>query len=61
MTERASALVAERARLEEMARDIEGRVSARASELEQVRAKREALIKAIADGTRVLDDGCARP
>jgi chromosome segregation protein len=56
MTERASALVAERARLEEMAHDIEGRVSARASELEQVRAKREALIKAIADGTRVLDE-----
>ena len=30
MTERASALVAERARLEEIARDIEGRVAARA-------------------------------
>ena len=56
MTERASALVAERARLEEIARDIEGRVAARASELEQVRAKREALIQAIADGTRLLDD-----
>ena len=56
MTERASALVAERARLEDMARDIEGRVAARASELEQVRAKREALIQAIADSTRLLDD-----
>jgi chromosome segregation protein len=56
MTERASALVAERARLEDIARDIEGRVAARASELEQVRAKREALIQAIADGTRLLDD-----
>jgi chromosome segregation protein len=56
MTERASALVAERARLEDMARDIEGRVAARASELEQVGAKREALIQAIADGTRLLDD-----
>jgi chromosome segregation protein len=56
MTERASALVAERARLEDMARDIETRVAARASELEQVRAKREALIRAIAEGTRLLDD-----
>jgi len=56
MTERASALVAERARLEEIARDIDGRVAARASELEQVHAKREALIQAIADGTRLLDD-----
>ena len=56
MVERTSALEAEVARLEEAARDVEQRIAARASELEQARTRREALLQAVADETRTLDD-----
>ena len=55
MIERISALEAEVSRLEEIARDVEYRVTARAGELEQARARREALLQAIADETQTLD------
>jgi chromosome segregation protein len=56
LLERTSALVAEVARLEEGARELEHRIAARASELEQANARRESLLQAIADGERSLDD-----
>ena len=56
MVERTSALEAEVVRLEEAARDVEQRIAARAGELEQARTRREALLQAIADETRTLDD-----
>ena len=55
MIERAAALAAEVLRLEEAARDIETRMTARAAELEQARARREGLLAAIADATTALD------
>ncbi len=56
MVERTSALEAEVVRLEEAARDVEQRIAARAGELEQARTRREALLQAVADETRTLDD-----
>jgi len=55
MIERTSALEAEVLRLEEAARDVEQRLAARTGELEQARARREALLQAIEDETRTLD------
>jgi chromosome segregation protein len=55
MIERAAALAAEVLRLEEAARDIETRVTARAAELDQARTRRESLLAAIADATSSLD------
>ena len=46
---------AELTRLEDAARDIDTRVAARAAELEQLKAKREGLIHAVAEGTHLLD------
>ena len=56
MIERTSALEAEVLRLEEVAHDVECRVAARAGELEQARATREALLHSMADEARTLDD-----
>ena len=56
MVERTSALEAEVVRLEEAARDVEQRIAARAGELEQARTRRQALLQAVADETRTLDD-----
>src|SRR5688572_10833558 len=56
LIERASALTAEVERLEEGARELEHRIGARAAELEQTHTRREALLQAIADGERALDD-----
>jgi chromosome segregation protein len=55
LVERASALAAEIARLEESSRDLELRIEQRSAELEQTRARREALLTAIAEGERALD------
>ncbi len=55
MIERAAALAAEVVRLEEAARDIETRITARAAELDQARTRREGLLAAIADATTALD------
>ena len=55
MIERAAALAAEVLRLEEAARDIETRITARAVELDQARTRREGLLAAIADATTSLD------
>ena len=56
MIERTSALEAEVLRLEDVAHDVECRVAARAGELEQARATREALLRSMADEARTLDD-----
>ena len=56
MIERASAIAAEALRLEEAARDVDNRIATRAAELEQTRARRDALLQAIADGVRSLDE-----
>ena len=56
LVERASALAAEVVRLEEGARDLEERIGARASELEATRTRREALLQAVAEGERTLDE-----
>jgi chromosome segregation protein len=56
LTERAAAMTTEVVRLEEAARDIDERIAARAGELEQARARREALLEAIAAGGRSLDE-----
>jgi chromosome segregation protein len=55
LVERASALAAEADRLEESARELEFRVTTRATELAQTRERREALLAAIAEGERSLD------
>jgi chromosome segregation protein len=57
LVERASALAADVERLEEGARELEQRIDARSSELEQIRSRREGLLAAIADGERALDEG----
>jgi chromosome segregation protein len=54
--ERTSALAAEVQRLKEGARDLEQRIAARAAELDHARARREALLVAIADEARTLDN-----
>ena len=56
LVERALALEGEVVRLEEAARDLEQRIAARAAELEQARSRREALLQAVAEETRTLDD-----
>jgi chromosome segregation protein len=56
MIERTSALEAEVLRLEEVARDVEHRIAARAGELEQAQVQREALLQSVADEARTLDD-----
>ena len=56
MIERTSALEAEVLRLEEVARDVEHRIAARAGELEHAQVRREALLQSVADEARTLDD-----
>jgi chromosome segregation protein len=56
LVERASALASEVLRLEEAARELENRIGQRAAELEQTRSRREALLQAVAEGTRTLDE-----
>ena len=56
LVERAAAVAAEVRRLEEAARDLEQRVELRRNELAQTQARREALLSAIADGERALDE-----
>jgi chromosome segregation protein len=56
MIERTSARAAEVVRLEDAARDIQERVGACTSELEQARVQRETLLREVADGTRALDE-----
>jgi chromosome segregation protein len=56
LIERAAAIAAEVARLEDSAREVDMRIGARTSELEQVRARREALLRSIATGTSALDE-----
>jgi chromosome segregation protein len=56
MIERTSALEAAVVRLEEVAREVEHRIAARAGELEQARVRREALLQSVADETRTLDE-----
>ena len=55
LQERTLALAADVQRLEEGALDLEHRIAARAAELEQAQARREALLQAIAEGERTLD------
>jgi chromosome segregation protein len=56
LVERASALAADVMRLDEGARELESRITARAAELESARSRREGLIAAVADGERALDE-----
>ena len=56
MIERASGLEAEVSRLEEVARDVEGRAAARAGELEQARVQRAHLLQSMEDEVRTLDN-----
>jgi chromosome segregation protein len=56
MTERAAAMAADVVRLEDAARDVDERIAVRAGDLEQTYARREALVHAIADGGRSLDE-----
>ncbi len=56
LVERASALDAEVARLDESARELEQRIAARHVELDHTRTRREALLTAVADSERLLDD-----
>jgi chromosome segregation protein len=55
LVERAAALVAEVARLEDSARELEERVDARKTELTSTRERREALLTAIDENARALD------
>jgi chromosome segregation protein len=55
LIERAAALAAEVERLEEGARELEQRITARSAEAGQMRAKRDALLAAIADNELALD------
>ena len=56
MRERTSALEADVSRFEEVARDVECRIAARAGELEQARARREALLQSMVEEARTLDE-----
>jgi chromosome segregation protein len=56
LIERAAALAAEVERLDEGARELEQRMSARAAELEQMGTRREGLLAAIETGERALDE-----
>ncbi len=55
LVERAAALAAEVTRLEEASQDLEQRIVVRTTELEQTRARREALVGTTADEERALD------
>ena len=55
LVERASAVRSEVERLEESARELEQRIAFRASELDQARSRREALLAAVAESVRTLD------
>jgi chromosome segregation protein len=59
LVERASALASEVERLEEGARELEHRIAARVSELEQTVRRRESLLTAIAESERGLDHDIA--
>ncbi len=56
LVERTTALAAEVVRLVEGAGELDARVAARTSELEQTRARRESLLQAVAEGERTLDE-----
>jgi chromosome segregation protein len=56
LVERASALAAEVLRLEEGARELEERIAQRQGEFAATRGRRDALLAAIVDGERALDD-----
>jgi chromosome segregation protein len=56
LVERTSALAVEVTRLEEAARELEARIGSRRSELAATQARREALVQAIAEGERALED-----
>src|SRR5688500_11666986 len=55
LVERASAVRSEVERLEESARELEQRIAFRASELDQARSRREALLASVAESVRTLD------
>jgi chromosome segregation protein len=56
MVERTMALEGEVRRLEEAAGEVEQRIAARTAELEHARSRREALLQAVLDETRTLDE-----
>jgi chromosome segregation protein len=56
MIERTLALEGEVRRLEEASHEVEERIAARAAELEQARSRRDALLQAVVDETRTLDE-----
>jgi chromosome segregation protein len=56
LVERASALGAEVMRLEESARELEHRIVARATELEQTQARRVSLLRSVEESLRALDE-----
>jgi chromosome segregation protein len=55
LVERASALGAEVMRLQDSARELDARIAGRAAELEEMRARREGLLEAVAEGERTFD------
>ena len=57
LVERVTALDAEVRRLEESARELEDRISARKQEVEQIRARRTGLLDEVAESERLLDEG----
>jgi chromosome segregation protein len=57
LLERVTALDAEVRRLEESARELEDRISARKQEVEQIRARRTGLLDEVAESERLLDEG----
>lgn len=57
LLERVTALESEVRRLEEGARELEERITARKQEVEQVRARRTGLLEEVAESERLLDDG----
>ena len=56
LVERAAALASEVVRMEESARELEERIAARAADLDQTAARRQALLQAIAEGEQTLDE-----
>jgi len=57
LVERVTALDSEVRRLEESARELEDRITARKQEVEQIRARRTGLLDEVAQSERLLDDG----
>ncbi|MBM3777685.1 MAG: chromosome segregation protein SMC [Acidimicrobiia bacterium] len=57
LVERTAAVAAEVQRLEEGARELEQRIAARTTEMEQTRTRRAGLQQAVVDGQRSVDDG----